>query len=266
MVTTFAQRTAPPLDRGRLRTAIEDAFTDLALHPERNFHFISGAPLAETLQYEQRLLDGVPRAALASFSGVGNPWRLGPLDPGAHVLDVGCGAGTDVVIASRMVGPSGCVTGIDMTFAMVERTRQAISIAGVSRTWARWGHAEALPLPDASIDVVLCNGVISLTPNKIDTLREIERVMKPGAELRISDVVVEWRLPPHVAESIPLWTDCIGGATWLDDYPVLLREVGLDDAEVCETFDVFSGTRIEPRSSLFGARGANIRAWKRRVR
>lgn len=255
-----AQRATPGLDRGRLRAAIEDAFTDLALHPARGFHFISGPPLAERLGYPEELLEGVPPEALASFAGVGNPFRFGPLPDGANVVDVGCGAGTDALIAGRLVGPLGSVVGVDMTSAMVERAHQCVLAAGASNVRISWGHAESLPVPDGWADVVITNGVITLTPDKRDTFREIARVLKRGGELRVSDVVVQWRLPTYVTEALHLWTDCIAGATWIEDYPVLLAEAGFIDIEIVEIFDVFAGTTIERNSSMFGARGANIRA------
>lgn len=257
---TRAQRAAPGLDRGRLRAAIEDAFTDLALHPQRGFHFISGPPLAERLGYSDALLEGVPLEALASFAGVGNPFQFGPLPAGARVVDVGCGAGTDALIAARLVGPGGTVIGVDMTAAMVERARQCVLSARAPNVRVEWGHAESLPIPDAWADVVVTNGVVSLTPDKRDTFREIARVLKPGAELRISDVVVQWRLPAYVTQAIHLWTDCIGGATWIEDYPLLLAEAGFVDIDIVEIFDVFAGTTIEKNSSMFEARGANILA------
>lgn len=251
------------LDRGRLRSAIEDAFTDLALHPGSLFHFISGPPLAERLGYTSRLLAGVPAAALASFSGVGNPFLMeGNPRPGETVLDVGCGSGVDAFVAGRLVGPRGAVIGVDMTAAMVERAQQCALIAHATNVRFEWGHAESLPLPDASVDMAISNGVISLTPEKLDTFREIRRVLKPGGRLRIADVVVLTPLPRPVVETLHLWTECIAGATWIEHYPDLLSEAGFEDARVLRIFDVFSGTRIEGSSAPYGARGANISAVK----
>jgi arsenite methyltransferase len=249
-----------PLDRGKLRAAIEDAFTELALHPSRDFHFISGPALATRLGYQSETVEGLPPEALASFSGVGNPWRMGPARKGEVVLDIGCGAGTDTLIAARQVGPTGEVIGVDMTPAMVERAQQCVLAAGVSNVRVEWGHAESLPIPDDTIDLVISNGVISLTPSKRDTFAELARVLKPHGRLQIADVVVGQVLPPHVTEEIHLWTECIAGATWVEDYPVLLAEAGFSAVEIVEIFDVFSGTQIEGQSSRFATRGANIQA------
>ncbi len=250
------------IDRGKLRLAIEDAFTDLALYPDRAFHFISGPKLARRLGYHARLLSGVPPAAMASFAGVGNPWRGGRLPTGARVLDIGCGVGVDVLIASRLVGKHGVVLGVDMTSAMIERAEQYAVQSRAQNVRFAWGHAESLPVPDEDVSVVVSNGVFALTPNKLDAFRELFRVLRPGGEARISDVVTQWRLPEHVARITPLWTDCLAGATWISDYPPLLRAAGFVDVAVTEVFDVFSGTPIEDRSRMFGARGANIRAFK----
>ena len=149
-----------------------------------------------------------------------------------------------------------------MTAAMVERAQQCVLSARATNTRIRWGHAESLPLSDGSVDVVISNGVISLTPDKRDTLREIARVLKPGGRLCIADVVVEWRMPAYVADSLNLWTECIAGATWVDDYPRLLEEAGFVDARIQKVFDVFAGTQVEKNSSMFGARGANVSATK----
>ena len=252
--------TSAGLDRGKLRSAIEDAYTDLALHPHHRFHFVSGPPLAQRLGYTAQLLEGVPRHALESFAGVGNPFRMDHPAPGEAVLDIGCGSGVDALIAGRMVGAEGCVTGVDMTPAMVERAQHCVSVARASNVRITWGHAESLPLPDHSVDYVMSNGVVSLTPDKRDTFREIARVLKPGGRLRVADVVVRWRIPPYLSGALDLWTECIAGATWMEDYPTLLREAGFVTPHIAEIFDVFAGTRVEANSSMFAARGANISA------
>ena len=250
----------PRFGRGQLRAAIEDAFTELALHPECNFHFISGPPLAERLGYTPTLLRSVPQSALASFAGVGNPFRVGPVLEGETILDVGCGAGTDVLIASMLTGPAGRVIGVDMTPAMVERAQQNALVAKASNVEILWGHAESLPLPDDSVDLVISNGVINLTPNKADAFGELMRVIRPGGRIHIADVVVDVRIPASAQDLIHLWTDCIAGATALEDYIPIMEETGFRNVEIVELFDVFAGTQIEPRASKQGARGANVRA------
>ncbi len=149
-----------------------------------------------------------------------------------------------------------------MTAAIVERAHQCVLDAHETNVRIDWWHAESLPLPDDSVDIVICNGVISLTPRKLDTFGEIARVLKPGGRLRAADVVVQAPLPPEAAETLHLWTECIAGATWIEDYPSLLRAAGFGDAHVAGIFDVFADTRIEESSAQWGARGAKVSAHK----
>lgn len=247
-------------DRGRLRAAIEDAFTELALHPACEFHFVSGPPLAARLGYTTEMLSGVPEWALASFSGVGNPFLMGAMRRGETVLDIGCGSGTDALIAAKQVGPSGQVIGVDMTAAMIERAQQNVLSAPSSNVRIEWGYAESIPLQDNSVDCVISNGVINLTPDKRDTFREILRVLKPGGRLQVSDVIVETRIPAQVADLLHLWTHCVAGGSHSDDLMDILGGFGFEDVQFPEFFDVFRGTKIEPGAKKFGARGANMRA------
>ena len=250
----------PRFDRGKLRAAIEDAFTELALHPACEFHFISGPPLAARLGYTKEMLSGLPERAIASFAGVGNPFLMGAMKPTETVLDVGCGSGTDVLIAAEQVGPDGQVIGIDMTAAMIERAQQNVLSAGASNVRIEWGYAESVPLQDNSVDCVISNGVINLTPDKRDTFREILRVLKPGGRLQVADILVKTRIPVHVKDLLHLWTDCVAGGSHLDDFTGILVEFGFENVEIPDWFDVFEGTGIESGARRFGARGANVRA------
>lgn len=250
----------PRLDRGRLRAAIEDAFTELALHPAREFHFISGRPLAARLGYTTEMLAGVPEWALASFSGVGNPFLMGAMRRGETILDVGCGSGTDTLIAAEQAGPSGQVIGVDMTAAMLERAQQNVLSARAFNVRIEWGYAESVPLRDNSVDCVISNGVINLTPDKRDTFREILRVLKPGGRIQVADVIVETRIPAQSADLLRLWTHCVAGGSHSDDLIDILSGLGFKDIQLAEVFDVFRGTRIEAGAKKFGARGANILA------
>jgi SAM-dependent methyltransferase len=248
------------MDRGKLRAAIEDAFTELALHPACEFHFISGPPLAARLGYTKEMLFGIPEWAVASFSGVGNPFLMGDMKPGETVLDIGCGSGMDALIAARQVGERGQVIGIDMTAAMIERAQQNIMSARASNARIEWGYAESMPLHDNSVDCVISNGVINLTPDKRDTIREVSRVLKPGGRLQIADVLVDVRIPDHALNLLHLWTHCVAGASHADDFTEILEECGFGEIEVSTCFDVFEGTKVESGARKFGALGANVRA------
>jgi arsenite methyltransferase len=194
------------LDITRLREAIREEYDVVAREPERGFHFHTGRPLARLLQYEAAWLDGIPEPSIASFAGTGNPFRLGALSPGEHVVDVGSGAGLDSLIAARMVGPTGFVVGVDMTPTMLDRARQSAEACGLRNVEFREGYAEALPVPDGWADVVISNGVLNLMPEKAAALGEMRRALKPGGRLQIGDILVQKAVPESAKRTIDLWT------------------------------------------------------------
>jgi 2-polyprenyl-3-methyl-5-hydroxy-6-metoxy-1,4-benzoquinol methylase len=154
------------LELGELRQAISKEYEEVAINPERGFHFHTGRPLTRILGYKEEWLEGIPESAIESFAGTGNPFSLGEIRPGERVIDIGCGAGIDSLIAAKNVGSDGKVIGIDMTEAMLDKARQACEEAGLSQVEFRYGHAENLPVPDGWADVVISNDVINLTPDK----------------------------------------------------------------------------------------------------
>jgi len=153
--------------------------------------------------YTAAELDGLPPGAVALALGVGHPVRHACLRPGEVVLDVGCGGGIDTLLAARLVGPSGRVIGLDMTPAMVERTREHARAAGLAWVEVREGLMEAIPLEDASVDVVVTNGVLNLSTRKSRALAEMRRVLRPGGRLALADLVVTEALPEDVLRSAP---------------------------------------------------------------
>jgi SAM-dependent methyltransferase len=194
------------LDRDRLRHAIQQKYTDVARTPELGFHFHTGRPLAAMLGYPTADVDQLPSATVDSFAGTGNPFSMGALQPGETVLDIGCGAGFDTLIAARQVGPTGRVVAVDMTNAMLDRTRQGAAALGIANVDPREGYAEALPVDDASIDVVISNGVLNLTPDKVVAMEEIHRILKPGGRIQIADIVVHLEVPQDARDDIELWS------------------------------------------------------------
>jgi arsenite methyltransferase len=193
------------LDIHALRHAIQEEYSEVATAPERGFHFHTGRPLARLLGYEDRWLDGVPEATIASFAGTGNPFSLGELQPGERVVDVGCGAGIDSIIAAGMVGSEGEVIGVDMTPAMLDRARASARAAGVENLDLRLGFAEQLPVGDEWADVVISNGVMNLFPDKLAGLQEMSRVLKPGGRLQIGDILVSKTVSPKDKRNVDLW-------------------------------------------------------------
>src|ERR1700738_4465823 len=155
--------------------------------------------------YEEEWLDGVPEASIASFAGTGNPFSLGRLMPGEHVVDVGCGAGIDSIIAAKMVGPTGSVVGVDMTPAMVEKARAGATEAELHNLDFRQGLAESLPVADGWADVIISNAVLTLFPDKLAGLQEMARVLKPDGRLQIGDILVQKAVPEKGKQDMNLW-------------------------------------------------------------
>ncbi|HSF15018.1 MAG TPA: methyltransferase domain-containing protein [Vicinamibacteria bacterium] len=203
---TLALPKTPSVDRETLRAAIRNEYQMVAQEPERGFHFHTGRKLAGILGYGDALLDGIPETAIESFAGTGNPFSMGELEPGERVVDVGCGAGMDSLIAARMVGPRGEVVGIDMTPEMLGKAEAARKDADLTNVEFRRGYVEELPVSDEWADVVISNGVFNLTPDKMRTLKEMARVLKRGGRLQLGDILVEKPVSEKAKERIDLWT------------------------------------------------------------
>ena len=193
------------LDVTALRREIQAEYALVATEPERGFHFHTGRPLARLLGYEEAWLDGIPEGAIESLAGTGNPFAVGPIAPGERVVDVGCGAGMDSLIAARMVWPTGAVAGVDMTPAMLTKARIAAAAMGATSVDFREGFAESLPVSDGWADVVISNGVMNLFPDKGAGLREMARVLKPGGRLQIGDILVQKAVPQSAKRDVDLW-------------------------------------------------------------
>ncbi len=198
--------TAARVDRDELRRFVSEKYTDVANDPEQGFHFHTGRPLAAMLGYDLAEVDALPAPIVESFAGTGNPFALGRLSAGETVLDIGCGAGFDTLQAARQVGPSGRVIAIDMTDAMVAKARAGAAELGLENVDVRHGYAEDLPVDDASIDVVISNGVINLTPDKMGVMKEVRRVLKPGGRFQIGDIIVHKEVPQDAKDDIDLWS------------------------------------------------------------
>lgn len=158
----------------------------------------SGDTVVAGSLYDPDELVGLPRGAVELALGVGNPVRYARLKPGEVVLDLGCGAGVDTLLAARAVGPEGKVIGLDMTPAMLERARRNAALMGLDHVEVREGLMEAIPLPDASVDVVVSNGVLNLSTRKSRVLAEMTRVLRPGGRIALADLVLTEALPEEV--------------------------------------------------------------------
>ncbi len=194
------------LDVNTLREAIQEEYAEVAANPEKGFHFHTGRPLARMLGYADEWLEGIPESSIESFAGTGNPFSLGEILPGERVVDVGCGAGIDSLIAAKKVGPEGRVIGVDMTPSMLRKASLAARERGLVNVEFREGYAEALPVEDGWADVVISNGVLNLMPDKAVALEEMSRVLRPGGRLQIGDILVQKAVPESAKRKIDLWT------------------------------------------------------------
>jgi arsenite methyltransferase len=193
------------IDVGLLKSAIKKTYGRVSQEPGTDFIFPTGRAWAEDLDYPPELAH-VPRGAAESFAGVANPFSLGRLERGEHVADLGCGAGTDTLIAAQMVGPNGRVTGVDMTPEMLAKARAAATEMGAANVDFVEAEIERLPFPDESLDVVISNGVIDLVPDKDAVFGEIFRVLKPGGRIQIADVTIQQPVSDEGRRNIDLWT------------------------------------------------------------
>jgi arsenite methyltransferase len=198
--------TDPPVDVDVLREEIRKTYTDVSTDTEQEFIFPTGRSWAQDLGYPEPELSRVPDATVESFAGVANHWPLGRIDPGSVVLDLGCGAGTDLLIAAQMAGPDGRVIGVDMTSSMLDRARESAGEMGLANVELHESLIESLPLEDASVDVVISNGVIDLVPDKDAVFDEIDRVLRPGGRLQVADVVIHHEVSEDARKRIDLWT------------------------------------------------------------
>ena len=193
------------IDVQLLKSEIKRTYASVSQEPEKDFIFPTGRAWAEDLDYPEELA-GVPDTAVESFAGVANPFSLGRLEPGEDVLDIGCGAGTDTLVASQMVAPTGQVTGIDMTPEMLSRARDAAAEMGAENVDFVEGDVEALPFAAESFDVAISNGVIDLIPDKDAVFSEVFRVLRRGGRLQIADVTIQRPVSEEGRRDIDLWT------------------------------------------------------------
>lgn len=188
---------------------------------------------AEKIGYSKAILDAIPEGAAASSFGCGNPLAFSGVREGDVVLDLGSGAGLDVLIAAAKVGPSGRAIGVDMTDEMIARARANIAETGATNAEIRKGIIEEMPVEDGSVDWVISNCVINLSPEKPRVFAEIHRVLKPGGRFSISDIVAA-DLPDWVERSVGMYSACIAGAIDEGRYLQGLRDAGLEDVEVTD--------------------------------
>ncbi|MGH7458630.1 MAG: methyltransferase domain-containing protein [Longimicrobiaceae bacterium] len=219
--------TLSTVDVDDLRGRVTDMYRKVAREPAGEFHFEMGRALAERLGYRAEDLDRIPPESVESFAGVGYYFDLADLSEGETVLDLGSGSGMDTFVAALRVGSAGSVIGIDMTDAQLDKAALLRDQAGFRNISYRTGLIEELPVDDASVDVVISNGVINLCPDKPRVFEEINRVLRPDGRMAIADIVTEEELPASVTCDATLWAACIGGAAQQNRYRDAIEAAGL---------------------------------------
>jgi arsenite methyltransferase len=220
--------TTRQLDTMELEERVKRMYQEVALEPEHEFHFETGRPLAERLGYPADDLDAIPAAAIDSFAGVGYFLDLAAISPGETVLDLGSGSGTDSFVAARATGTKGRVVGVDMTEAQLAKGRRLADEHGLGQVEFRAGYIERPPVDDGSIDCVISNGVINLSPDKPAVFAAAARALRPGGRLALADIVSERQLPEGVTCDAALWAACIGGAMQRDGYRHAIEAAGFE--------------------------------------
>lgn len=192
-------------DKQQIAETIRKKYARVAENPEGLFRYPTGRAGLVALNYAPDIIEALPDQVRAAYCGVGNPFTLGPIQPGEAVLDIGCGAGVDSLVAARMVGPSGSVTGIDLVPEMLAKARENTQIAGADNITFMEASAEHLPFPDHHFDVVISNGVFNLVVDKVKALEEVHRVLKPGGRFMLADQVLTGELPKETKARVENW-------------------------------------------------------------
>jgi SAM-dependent methyltransferase len=236
------------MEEDKVKGAVRDAYAKVAKNKPRGFavnsccggssNFVSDISLA--VGYKKEELDSVPEGANLGL-GCGNPTALASLKKGETVLDLGAGAGFDCFLAANIVGVDGQVIGVDMTPEMVDKARSNARKGGYKNVDFRLGELEHLPVADNSVDVLISNCVINLTPDKAAVFNEAFRVLKPGGRFAVSDIVLLKELPDAVKQSVAAYVGCLSGAIMKDDYLETIRAAGFEGVEIVDETALASG-------------------------
>jgi SAM-dependent methyltransferase len=253
----------PIVDPRELRAHISEMYRAVAEQPDGNFHFELGRPVAERLGYPAEWLDAVPPDALASFAGVGHMLDLARIQPGERVMDLGSGSGTDAFIAAHLTGATGRVMGVDMTDAQLVKARRLRDDHNVSQLVFVKGLIEEPPAEPGSIDVVISNGVVNLTPDKDAVFRAAADSLRPGGRLAIADIVSERELIERTRRNVGLWAACIAGAVPERDYVSAIEAAGLHIEIVRPNPDYkFLSDRAQAAADKYGVTSVTVLATK----
>ena len=228
----MSQKRLSDMTDHEIKAAVGDRYGQVACTPDAKFNFPVGRKFAESVGYGTELLDSLPASMWESFTGAGNPQPYADPRPGETVLDLGCGSGLDLYLYARAVGPQGKAYGLDLSEAMIAKARRNMQSLEVENVEFLCGPADAIPLPDASVDLVTANGIYNLSPDKDVVMREVARVLKPGGRTVFAEIVLKAELPKKIRKDINDWFRCIGGALPEQDFLSQLAAVGLVDARI----------------------------------
>ncbi len=192
-------------DLDKIEAGIREKYSKVAQTPEGQFKYPTGQKGLEALHYDKALINRLPDAVISSYCGVGNPFSLGKINKGEQVLDVGCGAGVDTILAAMIAGADGSAVGVDIVPEMIARAESNLQMTDIDNVSFQKTSGENLPFPDATFDVVISNGVINLIPDKKSALTEIFRVLKPGERLMVADQVAVGNVQTDINARLANW-------------------------------------------------------------
>lgn len=252
---------ARQLDTSELEQRVKRMYEEVAREPEREFHFETGRPLAERLGYRPAELDRIPAAAIDSFAGVGYFLDLAAIAAGETVLDLGSGSGTDSFLAALATGSGGHVIGVDMTVAQLAKSRDLAARHGFPQAEFRDGYIERPPVEEATIDCVISNGVVNLSPDKPAVFAAAARALRPGGRLALADIVTDHQLPEGVTCDAALWAACIGGAMQRDGYREAIEAAGFTIEAWRENTEYrFVSERADNATRKYGVKSVSLLA------
>jgi arsenite methyltransferase len=250
------------VNKDELETKVKDMYRHVAQEPHGQFHFELGEQVALRVGYEPDRLETVPSSSVESFAGVGYFFDLADLAAGETVVDLGSGSGMDAFYAARLVGPTGRVVGVDFTLEQLGKARGIATAAGLSQVEFLEGRIEAVPLPDASADCVISNGVINLCPDKAAVFAEAARVLRPGGRLAIADIITEHALTESIVCNADLWASCIGGAAQQELYLQAIESAGFTMDELRVNAYEFISDQARNASAKYGVKSISLLATK----
>lgn len=192
-------------ERAAIDRSVRTKYRKVAKSPEKQFKYPTGRAGMEALGYDRDLIRALPERVAASYCGPGNPFATGVINPGDRVLDIGCGAGVDTIVAAMMAGPKGGAAGVDMAAEMLVRARENLAAMDMDNVEFRESSAESLPFPDESFDVAISNGVFNLVLDKPRALAEARRILKPGGRLMMTDQLLTGEMPKETAAIVKSW-------------------------------------------------------------